>query len=222
MAEFHDIPDFLDGGVPPERGADRLPAKKTPPTRAQLRASRRRAAAVSVAWFAVQLAAFGVRPDFAELPGSYLAVMIAAPLAAGLLVLMASLHPGRFGLGLRTPLIVALSFLAPAAFIVAALVMPPPAAGVHGLMPGLFCLNAILAWTLLPMVAAALVLRRAFASGAVYRSVMVGGGVGLVAGALFAVHCPITEHLHVALGHGGAVAVAALAGGLLLARVTRI
>lgn len=223
MAEFHDVPDFLDAGAAP---AD-APAPFAPPrgaaapTRAELVRRRRRALIASGVWLAVQLVAFGVRPDLAALPAYYVVAVIAGPFAAGALAVVASLHPGRWGLGLRTPLLMALSFLAPAGFILAGLATPLPTAAPSA-GGGVFCFNAILAWTLLPMVSASLVLRRSFAAGPVYRSALLGGGVGLIAGALFTLHCPVIERFHVAFAHGAAVAIAAIAGGLVLSRATRI
>lgn len=224
MAEFPDIPDFLDRTRP--ASSPRLDPKLrtlAPPTRAEVQKRRRTAAVASGAWLAVQLAVFGVRRDLGELPAYYVGAMIAAPCAAGLFVVIASLHPGRFGLGLRAPLLVVLSLLGPAAFLIVALVTPitEPTPGA-GILADSSCLNAIVAWALLPMLAAALVLRRTFASAASSRSALLGGGIGLIAGSLFALHCSNTERLHVALAHGGAVGLVALAGGLLLARSTRI
>lgn len=225
MAEFPDIPDFLDRARP--AACSRLDAKPpglAPPTRAEVQKRRRSAVVVSGGWLAVQLAIFGLRRDLGELPAYYVVTTIVGPCAAGLLIVAASVHPGRLGLGLRAPLILALALLGPAAFIVAALLTAPLGEGSHraGILADSSCLNAIVAWALLPMVAAALVLRRTFASAASSRSALLGGGIGLIAGALFAIHCPITDRLHVALAHGGAVGLVALAGGLLLARSTRI
>jgi len=224
MAEFHDIPDFLgDASLPPgKRLGTPLPAGGAPPTRAELRRRRARALTASGAWFFVQLAAFGVRPGLLDLPADYLVALIVTPLAAGLLAVVASVHPGRLGLGLRTPLLVALALLAPSSFVLVALATPLPANAPGVAAPGMFCANAIMGWSVLPLVLSALVLRRSFVSGAAYRSALLGGGIGLVSGALFALHCPDVDRIHVALGHGAAIAFAGLAGGLVIARFTRL
>jgi hypothetical protein len=65
------------------------------------------------------------------------------------------------------------------------------------------------------------VLRGAFAAGALWRSALLGGGCGLVAAALFTLHCPVVGKAHLLVAHGGAVLFSALLGGLVLSRFTR-
>jgi hypothetical protein len=71
------------------------------------------------------------------------------------------------------------------------------------------------------LLAAALVLRRAFAAQARQRATLVGASAGLLAGTTMNLHCPNVDALHVALGHGLTVLVATLFGALVLARTAR-
>lgn len=227
MRDFDDIPDVLrekSHALPELTGlaaAER--ARSASPTRLELAKRRRAALALSAAWLTVQFLAFGARGDLARLPAGYLLALVAAPLSAGILAIVAAYQRGRFGLGTRPALVVALSLVCPLTFLVAGLCMPPPYPGgaTGNLTIGAYCLNSTIAWALLPIASAGVALRRAFASGATWRSALLGGGCGLVAAALFNLHCPLVGQLHIVLAHGGAVLASALGGGLLLSRFTR-
>jgi hypothetical protein len=197
--------------------------RASPPTRAALAKRRRAALALSVAWLSVQFLAFGMRGDLARLSLGYVIGLIVAPFSAGILAVVAASRPGRFALGVRPTLIVTLALVCPSIFLLAGLGMPLPYSGGESgnLMFGAYCLNSTVAWALLPIASAAVVLRGAFAAGAVWRSALLGGGCGLVAAALFTLHCPVVGKLHIVVAHGGAVIVSALLGGLLLSRFTR-
>ncbi len=227
MPEFDDIPDISrlaseTPAGPPDIGAlGRVRA--APPTRRELAKRRRAAIVLSVAWLTVQFLAFGIRGDLSRLSFGYLLGLIGAPFSAGILAIVAASRPGRVGLGVRPVLVVALALICPVIFLVAGLCMPAPYAGgeLGNLMLGAYCLNSTIAWALLPILSAAIVLRGAFASGAVWRSALLGGGCGLVAAALFTLHCPVVGKAHIIVAHGGAVLVSALLGGLMLSRFTR-
>jgi hypothetical protein len=227
MPDFDDIPD-----VPSVRRDAPLRApglvtaarlRAPPPTRAELVKRRRAAVALSVAWLTVQFLAFGIRGDLARLSAGYVLGLIGVPFSAGLLAIVAASRPGRLGLGVRPVLIVVLALVGPSIFLVAGLAMPAPYPGgeVGNLMFGAYCLNSTVAWALLPIASAAVVLRGAFAAGASWRSALLGGGCGLVAAALFTLHCPVVGKAHIVVAHGGAVLVSAVLGGLVLARFTR-
>jgi hypothetical protein len=227
MPDFDDIPDVPSVprnaavGAPGRVMAARLRA--FPPTRAELVKRRRAAVALSVAWLIVQFLAFGMRGDLARLSFGYLLGLIGAPFSAGILAIVAASRHGRLGLGVRPALVVMLALVCPLIFLVAGLVMPAPyPRGETGnLMFGAYCLNSTIAWALLPIASAAVVLRGAFAAAAVWRSALLGGGCGLVAAALFTLHCPVVGKAHIVLAHGGAVLVSAVLGGVVLARFTR-
>jgi len=227
MPEFDDIPDIPSvARNGPTRTPDLGPLGRLnpePPTRAELVKRRRAAIALSVAWLTVQFLAFGIRGDLTRLSLGYVLGLIGAPFSAGVLAIVAASRRGRLGLGVRPVLVVSLALVCPMIFLVAGLCMPAPYAGgeIGNLMFGAYCLNSTIAWALLPIVSAAVVLRGAFASGAVWRSALLGGGCGLIAAALFTLHCPVVGKAHIVVAHGGAVLISALLGGLLLSRFTR-
>ncbi len=227
MPNFDDIPDV------PSRPRDSRPRapgfvtaarlRAPPATRAELGKRRRAAIALSVAWLTVQFLAFGLRGDLARLSLGYVLGLIVAPLSAGVLAIVAAAQQGQLGLGARPLSIVMLALMCPLVFLVAGLAVPAPYR--HGetgnLMFGAYCLNSTLAWALLPIASAAVVLRGAFAAGAIWRSALLGGGCGLVAAALFTLHCPVVGKTHIVVAHGGAVLVSAVLGGLVFSRFTR-
>ena len=83
------------------------------------------------------------------------------------------------------------------------------------------CLDLTLAWIAVPLIAAGLTLRRAFASGAAWKSALVGGAAGLFCGATMNLHCPNVDPAHMGLAHGIPVVVASALGALLLVRWLR-
>ncbi|MGC4089229.1 MAG: NrsF family protein [Polyangiaceae bacterium] len=85
----------------------------------------------------------------------------------------------------------------------------------------LVCLDITLAWALVPLACAALSLRHAFPAGSTWRSALVGGASGLLAGGVMNLHCPNVDRLHMSIGHGVPVLVAVVAGALLMGRVAR-
>ena len=85
----------------------------------------------------------------------------------------------------------------------------------------LVCFDLTVVWAAVPLLAAAVVLRGAFAAGARWRSALLGGAVGLFAGATMNLHCPNVAPAHVVIGHGLAVLLAALLGAFALTHRTR-
>lgn len=227
MPQFDDIPDLPLGPpnrAPAEPDVERVRrVRGIPLTRSDFKRRRRAAIALSAVWFAVQFAAFGIRGDLERLPALYVAGLVALPAVAGLVAIVASTHGGALGLGLKSTVVIALALVCPAVFMMAGLLLPPPYAGgeTGGVMFGAYCLNSTVMWALLPIVSAGFALRGAFASGAVWRSGLLGAGSGLLAAALFTLHCPVVGELHIVAAHGGAVLVAAALGSLVLSRATR-
>jgi hypothetical protein len=97
-------------------------------------------------------------------------------------------------------------------------VVTPTASSVVG---SVLCFDITLAWVAVPLVAAAAVLRGAFAAGGRFRSALVGAAIGLFVGATMNLHCPNVAPSHMLFGHGVSVVVAALAGAFALAHLTR-
>jgi len=226
MPDFDDIPDLprpthLGYSTPDAERWLRLHG--SPPTRSELARRRRLALVVSVAWFAVQFAAFGVRGDLDRLPAVYLLVLSLGPASAGILALALAIRGGQLGLGTKTLLVSGLAVLAPIAFMVSAFLLPIPYE--HGetgdVSFGAYCLNCSLAWALLPIAAAGLSLRGAFAAGAVWRSALLGAGCGLVAAGVFTLHCSVVGKWHLVIAHGGAVLLSAIIGAVALSWATR-
>jgi hypothetical protein len=216
---FQRIPDPLSGGpaLPPFRPG------KPGRTRAELRRARTGLLVVTAAWFAAQLAFFGLRHELGIVPWSYLLVFTVGPLGAALLSFGAALSAGRLGLGASRGLLFSLTFAGPLAFIVLAFTLSPPyagaALGTH--QNSLICLSFGLLWALVPLLLAGIALKSSFVGAAGLRSAVLGAGSGLAAAFVSTLHCPLSGAMHVGFGHGGAAIIGALAGAFLLARLAR-
>jgi hypothetical protein len=218
---FDDIPDPAAAARQPSLPL-RPPIMPDAPTRLLVR--RRRAAALigSGSWLAVHLAVYGIRSDLAALPPAYVAAQIGLPVLVAAASLFVALGAGRRGLGLKIGVISSLALLGPASFCLVALGAPAPHVPEPGsLLDTVLCFDLTVAWLAVPLFFAALALRGAFAAGARWRSALVGGGVGLFAGATMNLHCPNVAPSHVLFGHGLAVVLAALLGAWALARHAR-
>lgn len=226
MPVFDDIPDLPPTATRTGRTPDVGRWQRvhgSPLTRPEVQRRKRLAVVVSVVWIGVQFFAFGVRGDLSRLPLSYLIALCIAPISAGFLAVALAVRGGTFGLGTRVALVSALAVLGPLSFMVSGFLMPAPYENgeLGDLSFGAYCLNCTVAWALLPIVAAGLVLRGAFAASSVWRSALLGAGCGLVAAGLFTLHCPVVGKWHIALAHGSAVVISALIGGACLAWATR-
>jgi hypothetical protein len=190
------------------------------PNRAQTRRRRWIALALSGAWLGTHLAVYGVRQDLMALPAAYVAVQVGLPFVFAVASLSVALSPGRLGLGMSLGAIATVGLLGPVSFWLSALGMPKPAGlpGNSGLLSALVCFDITLLWAALPLVAAAFSLRRMFASGAAWRSALVGAAAGLFSGAVMNLHCPNVDPLHMVLGHGVPILIGGLVGAFLLSR----
>lgn len=190
------------------------------PKRAAVRKRRLAALVASVAWVGTHLAVYGIRSDLDRITPLYMAAQVVLPFTLAMASIIVALAPGRLGLGLKIGLVSTLAVLGPATFCLIALGAPAPypvpdAAG--SLIGILVCFDITVAWAALPLLLAALSLRSAFAAGLHFRSALVGAAAGLFAGATMNLHCPNVSSLHVLLGHGLPVVLAAAAGALFLA-----
>jgi negative regulator of sigma F NrsF-like protein len=191
--------------------------------RAQTRRRRWVALGLSGAWLMTHLIVYGVRQDLAHLSPFYVAVQIGLPFAFAVGSLCVALSPGKLGLGVSLAAIAGLGLLGPSSFWLSALIMPVPRGLVAdaSLLPALVCLDITLLWAALPLVVAAVSLRRAFPGGAVWRSALVGAAAGLFSGATMNLHCANVDPLHIVVGHGVPVIVGALVGAFVIARWLR-
>ena len=226
MPDFDDIPDLpptVTSARPVPDVGPWLRVHGTPLTRSEVQQRKRLAVVISVVWITVQFFAFGVRGDLSRLPLSYLFALSIAPMSAGLLAVLLAVRGGSFGLGTRAALVSALAVLGPISFMVSGFLMPAPYANgeIGDLSFGAYCLNCTVAWALLPIVAAGLALRGAFAASSVWRSALLGAGCGLIAAGLFTLHCSVVGKWHIAIAHGSAVLISAVIGGVCLAWATR-
>lgn len=226
MPEFDDIPDVAAPATETRRAPDIGPWQRVhgaPLTRPEVQLRKRLALVVSVVWIAVQFFAFGVRGDLARLPWAYLFVLCVAPMSAGFIAVALAVRGGSIGLGTRSALVSALAVLGPLSFMLSGFLMPFPYPNgeIGDLSFGAYCLNCTVAWALLPIVAAGLALRNAFAASSVWRSALLGAGCGLIAAGLFTLHCPVVGKWHIAIAHGSAVLISAVIGGVCLAWATR-
>jgi len=224
-ADFNDIPDPMEAPPAPLSPArmPRLDTLSTP--RASTRNRRVAAVALSLGWFAVHLAVYGIRQDLRDLSPVYVAAQVLLPFAFAVTAFVVALNPGKLGLGANIGSMLLLSLLGPASFLMVALGAPEPhvenAPG--GFWLGtLVCLDITLAWAAVPLLGAALTLGRAFPASARYRSALVGAACGLFSGAVMNLHCPAVNRYHIAIGHGVPVIVATLVAALVASRWLRI
>lgn len=224
VPDFTDVPDPLAVRVADQPSVRSVPLDATAPNRASTRRRRLAALALSSAWLAAHLLVFGVRSDFASLPGAYVFVQVGLPWLLALAALALALRAGRFGLGARIGAVAGLAGLGPLAFWAMAAGAPSPhsaAPGDASLLGVLVCLDITLAWIAVPLLAAALCLRCAFPAASSARSALVGAACGLLAGGVMNLHCPNVDRIHMSFGHGIPVLVAVLVGAIIMSRSTR-
>ena len=171
---------------------------------------------------------YGIRSDFARLPAEYVALQIVLPALIGAASLLLAVAPGKLGLGLAVSVVAGFTVLGPLSFWLCAALLNAPHPAPDSLrqsgrfwLGALVCLDITLAWAAAPLLLAALTLRRAFPTGAGWRSGLVGAALGLLSGAAINLHCPNVNQGHMLLGHGIPIVVAALVGGLVVARWAR-
>lgn len=220
---FNDIPDPVSSSVtsvPPPRSVS-LPEA---PRRSLVFRHRVTALTVSVAWLGSHLAVYGVRQDLSELSAAYVIAQVLVPLAFAACSLFLALEPGKLGLGTGIVLAASLLIAGPAAFWLIAFGVPPPrpaASGSGSMLSIALCLDLTLAWAAVPLLAAALSVRRAFPALARIRAALLGAAAGLFSGAVMNLHCPNVDRAHIALGHGVVILVAVVLGAVVVARTAR-
>jgi hypothetical protein len=213
---FTDIPDPLQatGDLPAVPGVVQRRAAGVP-DREQMLWRRRAALVSSLCWLSTHLVVFGLRHDFRQLPPAYLGSHIGAPLVLALASLYVATRPGRWGLGPPRLWVATLALGGPLTFWVLGAITPSEGPSVHDAQPwlgALVCSDLMLLWMSVPLFAAAVALRRAFAATALWRSALVGSSIGLASGVTINLHCANVEPFHLVIGHGLPIALAALLG----------
>ena len=93
---------------------------------------------------------------------------------------------------------------------------PAPPGGWPLLRSCLGCVGVLLPIAAIYLIAGAVALRRVLPMGAPRIGIALGAAGGAMGGLALLFHCPIASRAHLVLGHVGGVALAALAGALLL------
>jgi hypothetical protein len=222
LTQLADIPDPLKQ----EASAPLVDPPSLPeaPVRAQVQSRRLTVLVASVAWLGMHLAVYGIRTDLRSLPPAYLLAQIVLPAMLSVSSLLVAMGPGRLGLGPKIGIASALAVLGPLSFCLIGVGAPtprPPTDDEGGLVGSLLCFDLTVAWVAVPLFGAAIALRGAFAAGSRWRSALVGAAIGLFSGATMNLHCPNVAPVHVLVGHGFSVLLAALIGAFALVQRTR-
>lgn len=225
LSDFSDIPDPLEQSVAAPRS--RAPAALPPeaPVRSVVHRRRLTALLFSVAWLGAHLAVYGVRSDLPSLPPLYAATQILVPFVFAVVALVVATSSGPLGLGTSISVVITLSVLGPASFLLIAVGAPepyvPPGGGDFWL-GALVCFDITLSWAAVPLLAAALSLRKTYPVAAGWRAALVGAASGLFSGAVMNLHCPSVDRFHMAVGHGIPVLVATIVGAVVVSRWVRV
>jgi len=217
-----DIPDPLLRPAEPRSSPAVAPAAESP-TRSQVRWQRLVALAACVVWPAIVLMRSGFRRPF---EGSFLVPQTLVWAALLILTAWASVSSGRRGLGRPVRLAELLAIGAPAAFVVLGLFWLPGQApnrfgeiGPIALVPNCVALGLSVAIPML--VASAWSLMRSFPTGASWRGAALGAACGLGAALVLTLHCGSQFGGHIALAHGGPLALTTLAGAIFGSKLGR-
>jgi hypothetical protein len=225
LGDFSDIPDPLGESVPGPRV--RLPAVLPPdaPVRSIVHRRRLTALALSVAWLGGHLAVYGVRTDLLSLPPLYAATQILVPFTFAVTALAVATASGPLGLGVSISAVITLCVLGPTSFLLIALGAPQPHAPPGGgdfWLGAFVCFDITLSWAAIPLLAAAMSLRKTYPVAAGWRAALVGAASGLFSGAVMNLHCPSVDRFHIALGHGIPVLAATIVGAIVVSKWVRV
>jgi hypothetical protein len=192
-------------------------------TRSEVGRRRLVALGIAVAWLSAFVAILGLRRDGIATHPLALAGHVVVPAILAVAALFTAIRPGRLGLGAPLSRLKALTIAAPAAFAVAAIVGGTtleiaPTFAQHALI----CGTSSIGLGLVPLVAAAIGLRRVCVTAAPWRSALIGVGVGLFAAATLGLLCSDAGGFHVLVGHVVPVLLAASAALVLVRRYARV
>ncbi len=231
LSRLDEIPDVVtaaDRGAPSTPSlAPRVPATAAGPSRAELRSRRAIAIFVSLLWLAGHLVVLAVRADLAKLGVLYPTLQIALPGLLAATAISLALWPGRDGLGAGVTSLrgIALASMLGMALLTAALPLPfpyvPPTLFTFGQWV-IICGDIIAVMAALPLVLAAVVLRRSFVTASFERGAAVGTACSLAAVATMHLHCENIQVAHVLVGHVAPAIAITLLAALVLRSVTRV
>jgi hypothetical protein len=231
LSRLDEIPDVL----PPELAAPvPVPPVGLPtspgvagPARGSLRTQRAVAFVVSLGWLAFQTVTLGLRPDFAKLGLPYILALIVFPAVLSAAALGIAIWPGRDGLGVGvTPLrVVALAGIVGVPLL--ALFFPVPFEYVSTSRLSfaqwvLVCWDVVAVMGAVPLVLAAVVLRRSFPVAATERAATIGVACGMGALTAMHLHCPNIQPAHVLASHVGPAVVLAIVAAVILRHTSRV
>ena len=182
---------------------------------------------VSVIYAAGMLAMLTTRQDLDELPVAWLAGVAAAWVAGFAVPMYFAMVPAVGAVMPRWKPALISALIGAIGFVVLGVVMQP-LGGAHSvphldhMMAGSGCLKMGCATALVPVVAGAILLRGSLPVGSRAIAAAIGAGGGSMGGLMLHLHCPVTDTFHVAVMHGGVVAVAALLSAFLVPRATTL
>lgn len=183
--------------------------------------------AISVIYATGMLAMLATRQDLGELSVAWLAGVAAAWLAGFAVPMYFAMVPAHGAVMPRWKPALVSALVGTIGFVVLGFVARPTG-GAHTVpvldqvMQGSGCLKMGCATALVPIVAGAILLRGTLPVGSRAISAAIGAGGGSMGGLMLHLHCPVTDTLHLAVMHGGVVAVAALLSALLVPRATAL
>ncbi|HXN32178.1 MAG TPA: NrsF family protein [Polyangiaceae bacterium] len=215
-----EIPDpFADEARAPVRGAGSR--RVVSATRSRVKALRSVAAAGAIAYEMGWLALAGMRPGLDSASASAVAVGLLIPLAAVAIAWSAVTLRGPRALATTWP--AAWVAAPPLLFGLLTLAANPRASEGSPFWGGaLRCMIQTMILTVGPLALGALAYRHAFVTASRWRTAALGVACGGLSTATICLSCPDQTALHVIVGHGTAMVVGGLAGGVLGYRLTRV
>lgn len=215
LSLFTDVPDPVVTAPRPPRV---VPPATASPTRGTMRARRLAALGLTLAWFVVMLLVLGMSTSMTMMHLSLYAVV---PALFGAIALAVALRSGPSGLGSKSRTFQITTLVFPV--LLALVVLLGPRIEHDGFSRAAFvCGDIVLFLGIVPLATALYALRRFCVTGAVWRSALVGLGIGLVAASVNALHCSNVDAMHVAIGHLWPVPVFVLVATLVLRRFAAV
>jgi len=203
----------------------RLPPTAPSPTRAQVRKTRFVTIVGCIAWSAIIVGLWGLRPDAHEVT-AFLVLQLVVWTALIVTAARTALASGDRGLGKPVLLVALVAVAVPLTFVVLGLWWRSEGAAGTLLETGTFsqfqgCAGLGLL-AVVPMLGlSAWALRRSFASAAAWRGGAWGAALGLLASTILTLHCGVTFGGHIVLAHGAPLVLATLAGAIIGSKLAK-